>query len=41
MGKIKKGKKFRHTSSVYKNLMERYFTLKVSFLIFGDQKTQY
>ena len=40
MGRIKKklyaekAKKNCHTGSVYKNLMERYFALKTSFLIF-------
>ena len=31
-------KKFCHTGSVYKNLMERYFTSKISFLIFRRPK---
>ena len=40
MGRIKKrqGKTFCHTGSVYNNLMERYFSLKISFLIFRRPK---
>ena len=34
----KKSKRFCHTGSVYKNLMERYFALKISFLIFWRTK---
>ena len=35
---LKKSKKFCHTGSVYKNLMERYFASKISPLIFWRQK---
>ena len=40
MGRInkKQGKKFCHRSSLYKNLMERYFALKISFLVFQRPK---
>ena len=40
MGRIKKkqGKNVCHMGSVYKNLMERYFDLKISFLIFRRPK---
>ena len=36
MGRIKKKqrKKFCNTGSAYKNLIERHFALKISFLIF-------
>ena len=35
---LKKSKKIYHVGSVYKNLMERYFALKISFLIFRRPK---
>ena len=40
MERIKKrlGKKFCHTGSVYNDLMERYFALKISSLIFRRPK---